>query len=335
MKRASEALIFMPVVIPEIVIGFATAAFFGLLGLAFGLGTIVAAHVAFSISYVVFVVRARVAGLNPSLEEAAMDLGATPWQTFLRVTLPMIMPGVGAAALLVFTLSLDDYVITSFVAGPGATTLPLRIYSMAKTGVTPEINAISTVLLAVTVLLVFMSERLTSGRFSRASGIAGLGAVVVLLAFAFGGRARTVSGGELNVLIWSNYLPDSVIAEFQQRYNARLNVELYDSNEAFLAKLQSAPAAYDIVVPSDYVVSVLRGQDLLLELDRDRLTDFPSLDPSLVDLPYDPGNRFSVPYLWGTTGIGYRKDKVTEPVNSWAIMWDSRYRDRIAMLDDV
>ena len=335
LKRAAEALIFMPVVIPEIVIGFATAAFFGLLGLAFGLGTIVAAHVAFSISYVVFVVRARVAGLNPSLEEAAMDLGATPWQTFLRVTLPMIMPGVGAAALLVFTLSLDDYVITSFVAGPGATTLPLRIYSMAKTGVTPEINAISTVLLAVTVLLVFMSERLTSGRFSRASGIAGLGAVVVLLAFALGGRARTVSGGELNVLIWSNYLPDSVIAEFQQRYNAKLNVELYDSNEAFLAKLQAAPGAYDIVVPSDYVVSVLRAQDLLLELDRDRLTNFPSLDPSLVDLSYDPGNRFSVPYLWGTTGIGYRKDRVTDPVDSWAIMWNSRYRDRIAMLDDV
>jgi spermidine/putrescine transport system permease protein len=335
LKRAAEGLIFMPVVVPEIVIGFATAAFFGMIGLAFGLGTIVAAHVAFSISYVVFVVRARVAGLNRSLEEAAMDLGATPWQTFLRVTLPMIMPGVGAAALLVFTISLDDYVITSFVAGPGATTLPLRIYSMAKTGVTPEINAISTVLLLVTVLLVFMSERLTSGRFSRATGVAGLAAAVVLLAFALGGRAHNVTGGELNVLIWSNYLPDDVISEFQQRYKAKLNVELYDSNEAFLAKLQAAPGAYDIVVPSDYVVSVLRGQDLLLELDRDVLTNIPNLDPSLVNLSYDPGNRYSVPYLWGTTGIGYRKDKVLEPVDSWAILWNERYRDRIAMLDDV
>src|SRR5205085_1941748 len=126
---------------------------------------------------VVFIVRARAASLNRSLEEAAMDLGATRWQTFLKVTLPLIMPGIISSALLVFTISLDDYVITSFVAGPGATTLPLKIYSMVKTGVTPEINAISTVLLAVTVLLVFVSERLGTGRLSRktlAAGACGL-----------------------------------------------------------------------------------------------------------------------------------------------------------------
>src|SRR5438270_971074 len=167
LRRAAEGLIFLPVIIPEIVIGFATAGLFGTLAIAFGLRTIIAAHVAFSISYVVFIVRAKLVNLDRSLDEAALDLGATSWQSFTRVTLPLISPAIVSAALLVFTLSLDDYVITSFVAGPGSATLPLKIYSMLKTGVTPEINAISTVLLAVTMLLVLVSERMASGRHTR------------------------------------------------------------------------------------------------------------------------------------------------------------------------
>lgn len=335
LRRAAETLVFMPVLIPEIVLGFASAALFGVLGMAFGLSTIIAAHVAFSISYVVFIVRARVATLDAALEEAAMDLGATRWQTFYRVTLPMILPGVVSAALLVFTISLDDYVITSFVAGPGATTLPLRIYSMVKTGVTPEINAISTILLVATVLLVLVSERLASGRIKKWSVAAGAMGVLLLVAFAFGGPSKQVAGGELNVFIWSNYLPESVIAEFESRYNARVNVELYDSNEALLARLQSGGVSYDIIVPSDYMVTVLKAQGLLEEIDRDAITNFANLDPEFVQGPYDSLNQFSIPYMWGTTGIAYRKDKVAGPVDSWAIMWESKYRDRLTMLDDV
>lgn len=335
LKRTVESLVFLPVIIPEIVVGFAMAGFFGLMGAAFGVGTIVAAHVAFSISYVVFIVRARVAGLDPSLEEAAMDLGATPWQTFLKVTLPLIMPGVLSAALLVFTISLDDYVITSFVAGPGATTLPLKIYSMVKTGVTPEINAISSVLLVATIVFVFVSERFASSRISGRAAGAGAVALALLVVFAFGGQQRTVKGGELNLFIWSNYLPDSVIREFENRYGAKINIELYDSNEAMLARLQSGGANYDIAVPSDYMVTVLREQGLLADIDRESLSNFSNLDPQFVGLAHDPDNHYSVPYLWGTTGIGYRKDKVEGTVDSWSIMWDSRYRDRMAMLDDV
>ena len=220
-RRAAEALVFLPVLIPEIVLGFASAALFGLLGMAFGLSTIIAAHVAFSISYVVFIVRARIATLDPTLEEAAMDLGATRFQTFYRVTLPMILPGVMSAALLVFTISLDDYVITSFVAGPGSTTLPLKIYSMVKTGVTPEINAISTVLLIATILLVIVSERLASGHIKKWSAVPAAAGILLLVAFAFGGQTKKAAGGELNVFIWSNYLPDNVVAEFESRYNAQ------------------------------------------------------------------------------------------------------------------
>ncbi|MEK6301042.1 MAG: extracellular solute-binding protein [Acidobacteriota bacterium] len=335
LKSAVEAVFLLPVIIPEIVIGFATASFFGLVGKAFGLSTIIAAHVAFSISYVVFIVRAKVAGLDATLEEAAMDLGASPAATFSKVTLPLIMPAVVSSALLVFTISLDDYVITSFVAGPGAATLPLKIYSMLKTGVTPEINAISTVLLAATVLLVFVSERLTSGSKSR-STIGGLAlALALLVLFAVGGRGHAARGGELNVFIWSNYLPDSVIAEFEQRFDAKLNIELYDSNEALLAKLQSGSASYDIVVPSDYMVTVLREQGLLSELNRDLLSNISNLDPRFVGLAYDRNNEHSVAYMWGTTGIAYRKDKVSGPIDSWAALWDSRYKDRLSMLDDV
>jgi spermidine/putrescine transport system permease protein len=159
-KRSTQALLMLPVVIPEIVLGAALVTFFGVARMRLSLTTVVIAHVVFSISYVAIVVRARLAGLDPALEEAARDLGAGSFDTFRRVTLPLLFPGIVASALLVFTLSIDDYVITSFVAGVGATTLPLHIYSMLKVGVTPEINAVSTLLLAVTIVLIVAAQRL-------------------------------------------------------------------------------------------------------------------------------------------------------------------------------
>ena len=141
-------------------VGAALVTFFGVAGLRLSLGTVVIAHVVFSVSYVAIVVRARLSGFDRSLEEAALDLGARPLQTFWRVTLPLILPGIVSGALLVFTVSIDDYVITSFVAGVGATTLPLQIYSMLKVGVTPEVNAVSTLLLVLTIVLITVAQRL-------------------------------------------------------------------------------------------------------------------------------------------------------------------------------
>lgn len=154
------ALLFLPMVMPEVVLGAALLTFFGTIGLRLSLTTVVLAHVVFSVSYVALVVRARLAGLDPALEEAARDLGAGPFETFRRVTLPLILPGIAASALLVFTLSIDDYVVTSFVAGVGSTTLPLHIYSMLRVGVTPEVNAVSTLLLAGTIVLIVAAQRL-------------------------------------------------------------------------------------------------------------------------------------------------------------------------------
>jgi spermidine/putrescine transport system permease protein len=159
-RTATSSLLYLPIVIPEIVLGCALLTFFSVCRWELSLWTVGAAHVSFSVSYVAIVVRARLAGFDHTLEEAAMDLGASPAATFLRVTLPLILPGIIAAALLVFTVSIDDYVITSFVAGTDSTTLPLKIASMVKTGLTPEVNAVSTLLLGLTMILVLSAQRL-------------------------------------------------------------------------------------------------------------------------------------------------------------------------------
>jgi spermidine/putrescine transport system permease protein len=169
-KLAADTTIYAATVMPEIVVGVSLLVFFVAtlipLGIELGIVTIVIAHVAFTISFVTIVVRARLAGMDESLEEAAQDLGANPVTTFMRVTLPLIFPGVMAAALLAFTLSFDDFVITFFVSGVGSGTLPLKIYSMIKFGVTPVINALSTVVLVATIALIFGGSRLLVRRES-------------------------------------------------------------------------------------------------------------------------------------------------------------------------
>lgn len=162
-KGLTQLLLYLPIVTPEIVLGAAMVTFFGAVNLRLSLLTVILSHIAFSIPFVTIVVRARLSGFDRSLEEAAHDLGASPTSTFYRVTLPLLAPGIVAGALLVFTVSIDDYLITSFVAGVGATTLPLQIYSMVKVGVTPEVNAVSTLLLLLTVVLIVVSQRLQQG----------------------------------------------------------------------------------------------------------------------------------------------------------------------------
>jgi spermidine/putrescine transport system permease protein len=152
-----DAVLYLPIIIPDIVMALSTLLFFVMVGIALSRYTVLIAHIAFNISFVAVIVRARLANMDDNLEEAAADLGANEWNTFRRVTLPLLMPGIIAGALLAFTLSLDDFVITFFVSGPGSTTLPVRVYSMIKFGVTPEVNAISTLMLLGSTLLVIIS----------------------------------------------------------------------------------------------------------------------------------------------------------------------------------
>ncbi|KPU42346.1 inner membrane ABC transporter permease protein YdcV [Oxobacter pfennigii] len=161
-KTVLDGMLYVPIIIPEIVMGIALLMFFSQFKAIFPLGTLtlILAHITFSISYVVVVVRARLEGFDRSLEEAAMDLGANQLETFVKVTLPIIMPGIVAGALLAFTLSVDDVIISFFVSGPGSTTLPLKIFSMVRFGVTPEINALSTIMLVVTLTIAVLSEKI-------------------------------------------------------------------------------------------------------------------------------------------------------------------------------
>lgn len=162
-KLAFDALLYLPIIIPDIAMAVMLLMFFVMIKMPLGFTSIIISHVAFNISFVAVVVRARLSQFDRTLEEAAQDLYADQWKTFRFVTLPLIMPGILGGSLLAFTLSLDDFVITFFTSGPGSTTLPLRIYSMVKLGVTPEINALSSIMLVASFILVFLSFILQRG----------------------------------------------------------------------------------------------------------------------------------------------------------------------------
>ncbi len=330
-----EWLFYLPVVAPEVVVGFASVALLAQLGRPLGFWSVLIVHVAFCTPYVVFIVRARLSGFDERWRDAALDLGATPAAVFWHVTLPWLLPALVGSGLLCFALSLDDCIVTSFVAGDGITTLPVLLYSKMKTGVSPEINAAASLLLILTVGLVGTAQLVQRLQHLPRWGRVGLGTTCLgLLVVAVGPTPYGAAATTLHIYIWSNYTSEKLLREFEARYRCRVVVETYDSNEALLAKLQTGVARYDLIVPSDYMAGVLIRQGLLRPIDRSRLTNWHHLDPAFLHAPYDPDNRYTVPYTFVVTGIGYRRDKVPEPVESWDALWDTRYRGRIAMLDD-
>lgn len=159
-KESFKLLIYLPIIIPEIVLAGALLSFFGFVKMTLGFTTVIIAHVVFSISYVILIVLARLHNIEREIEESALDLGADEFEVLRRVTIPLLLPAIISSSLIVFTLSIDDYLITSFVAGVSSTTLPLQIYSMVRTNVTPEINAISTIMLLTTTVAIILSQRL-------------------------------------------------------------------------------------------------------------------------------------------------------------------------------
>jgi len=163
-RRAFEGFLYVPIVTPEIVTGISLLLLFALLKVPLGLTTITIAHVAFCISFVVIVVLARIQGMDENLEEAAMILGADEITTFWKVTVPQLWPGILSGALLAFTMSFDDFVITSFVSGPGSSTLPIVVYGMVRKNVEPSINAISTIILLGTAILIYLADRLARAK---------------------------------------------------------------------------------------------------------------------------------------------------------------------------
>ncbi|ADL52562.1 extracellular solute-binding protein [Clostridium cellulovorans] len=342
-KNILDSILNIPLVIPEIVMGISLLAFFAFVDLPRGKITLIIAHVTFSIAYVISTVKTRLDGFDNSVEEAAMDLGATPLVTFFKVTLPIIMPGVIAGGLLAFTLSLDDVIISFFAAGPGSVTLPLKVFSMVKFGVTPEINALSTIIMLVTVVILTLSMVLKNINLNMKKVGAVLTAIAVTITGTWYGIfkvAKFTEGSEteqqvLNVFNWSEYLPQSVIEEFENTYNIKVNYSTFSSNEEMLAKLMAGGNEYDLAVASDFMVEILKKQNLIEEIDKSNIENIDNLSKQFMHLPFDPDNKYSLPYMWLAGIIAYDSSKVPEgTITSYADLWKPELENSLCVLDD-
>jgi spermidine/putrescine transport system permease protein len=284
------------------------------------------------VSFAYFVIRARAHGLPTDVEEAARDLGATEGQVFRRVTLPLLVPGLVAAGLLTFSLSIDDYVVTSFVSGAGGTTLPVYIYSLLKSSLSPEIAAASTLLLTATTLLLLATALIERRpRLSLVAVTAGLSILLMPVVLA---RSQRHGTRELNLYLWSNYIAPETIRKFEERTGAKVNLDVYDSAEALLSKMLAGNPGYDVICPPTYTLTPLIRAGVLAELDHDSLTHLSHTAPEFTGQSWDPQNRYSIPYLWGVTGIASDARKVPA-VDSWSALLDPRFRGKILMLDDA
>ena len=339
----------LPMMNPEIV----TAIGFMLLFITFrvekGYVTMLLAHIAFCIPYVMLSVMPKIRSLDPNLADAAMDLGATPWRALTKVIVPQITPGIVSGALIAFTMSVDDFIISYFVTGSGVKNLSIMVYTMSKR-VNPSINAISTlVVVIITVVLVIinvapmiMAKREKKAEIGRHRLVlpAAAAAVVILVILVFSGIGRKSSelpyeGQTLFVYNWGEYTGENLIKNFENLTGATVVMENFESNEQMYIKVANGEA-YDILVPSDYMIQRLMEEDLLQELDYSRLNNINELTDSVLGLPYDPNNDYSIPYFWGTVGIVYDTTKVSlEDLEreGYAIFLDEKYKGDIYLYD--
>ena len=333
--------------------------------LTLGLGTLLLAHVAFDIPYVILNVAPKLRQMDKNLLDAAQDLGCTWMQAFWKVALPEIKPGIVSGALIAFTMSIDDFVISYFTAGSSSSTLAMTIYGMTKRRITPEINAISTLLfLSVLVLLVITNVREARLEKRNAKGFApvpakrrpaavekasqwmgsptgrwvqrGLAAVcVVAFVVVISGLANaTTSRPVVNVCSWGEYIDPDLITQFEEETGIRVNYQTAESNEALYSLLKSGGADYDVVVPSDYMISQLIEEDMLEKLDYSQLGNTSLLDERFQYLSYDPDNEYTVSYAWGTLGIIYNTAMVDEEITSWSALYDSRYAGSVLLINN-
>lgn len=338
-KNILEYILYVPVVIPEIVLGIALLAFFSYVHISLGIKTLIISHITFSISYVIIVVKSSLEGFNKSVEEAAADLGANPRETFFKVILPNILPGIISGGLLAFTLSLDDVIISFFVAGPSATTLPIKVFSMVKFGVTPEINALSTVMLIFSLVVVTAAEIIKNKKIKAKNMKIIVSFVLVFLIAVTAGvsiaeKKAKSNMAEINVFNWSEYLPQSVIDKFEKKYNIKVNYSTFSSNEEMLAKLMAGGSNYDLVVASDYMVDVLIKQNLIQPFDYDEIPNYKNIGSEFKNLDFDPQNKYCVPYMWGDACIVYDSSKIKGKITELKDLWNPEFKNSMVILDD-
>ena len=345
----------IPMLNADIVTGVSLMLLFIAFRLTLGFKTILLAHITFNIPYVILSVMPKLKQTNKRTYEAALDLGASPLYAFVKVVLPDIMPGIFSGFLLAFTMSLDDFVITHFTKGPGVDTLSTKIYSEVRKGIKPEMYALST-LMFVTVLILLILINLSPTdkrkknvpvRFGRARKIGrfffqklipvAMAVLIVIGGFIYGQKDGTSKNGQVIVYNWGEYIDPEIIDLFEEETGIDVIYEEFETNEIMYPKIQSGAIAYDVVCPSDYMIQRMIENDLLAEINYDHIPNLKYIGDNYMKMSrqFDPENKYSVPYLWGTVGILYNKKMVDEPVDSWGILWDKKYEDSILMQDSV
>ena len=349
----------IPMTNPDIITGISLMLMFVFIGTRLGRSaslsfwTLLISHVTFCLPYVILQVLPKLRQMDPSLPEAAMDLGCTPMQAFFKAVLPEIMPGIVTGMIMAFTMSLDDFVISYFTQGSGFQTLPIRIYSMTKKTVTPKMYALATIIFFVILTLLLISnlsdedskaKRRQDAERARkvrrflvpAAATVILALMVVLIATSSG---RTLT---LNVYNWGEYISDGsegsldTIAEFEKWYEdtygtpVKVNYDTFSSNEDMYAKVSSGAVSYDLLIPSDYMIARMKDEGMLLPLNYSNIPNYQYIGEDFRGLYYDPDNQYTVPYTYGIVGVIYNANVVDEAdTGDWDLMWNEKYAGNI------
>ena len=356
-QKMVERINDLPVMNPDIVTAISLLMFFSVLTVKKGFGTLLIAHIMFCIPYVMLSVTPKLRSLDPNLIDAAMDLGATPFQALAKVIVPQIKPGIVSGALIAFTMSFDDFVISYFTTGNGVNNISILVYTMSKR-VNPSINALSTiVILLITLVLgvvnivpIVREKREKDGKSSRAVSRKAMAAVAAVLVLAVvsgtvGARlsqqhksAAAVEKYGSNVLklyLPGEYLGENVISDFEKQYGVRVIVENFDSNEMMYTKLMAGDR-YDVIIPSDYMIERLMNEDFLQPLDKSMIPNMENMSDAVLGMSYDPDNTYSIPYFWGSVGLVYNHENVDPAViesEGWEVLRNTDYAGHIYIYD--
>ena len=356
-QKMVERINVLPVMNPDIVTAISLLMFFSVLTVKKGFGTLLIAHIMFCIPYVMLSVTPKLRSLDPNLIDAAMDLGATPFQALTKVIVPQIKPGIVSGALIAFTMSFDDFVISYFTTGNGVNNISILVYTMSKR-VNPSINALSTiVILLITLVLgvvnivpIVREKREKDGKSSRAVSRKAMAAVAAVLVLAVVGgtvgarlsqqhkSAAAVEKYGSNVLklyLPGEYLGENVISDFEKQYGVRVIVENFDSNEMMYTKLMAGDR-YDVIIPSDYMIERLMNEDFLQPLDKSMIPNMENMSDAVLGMSYDPDNTYSIPYFWGSVGLVYNHENVDPAViesEGWEVLRNTDYAGHIYIYD--
>ena len=321
----------LPIMNPDIVTAISLMILFSSAVIVKGYLTMLLAHIAFCTPFVITSVYPKVRQLDPSIADAAMDLGATPFEALVKVIIPMLRDGILAGVLLAFTMSFDDFVISYFVTGNGVENISITVYNMTKR-TNPSINALSTIVILVIVLLIVLSK-LIPGLLKKTFRMIMSGLLVLVLIFTVFTGIKG-NGKTLRIFNSGEYMDPELIENFEKQYDCKVIYETFDSNETMYTKLMSG-SEYDIIIPSDYMIERLIKEDQLQPVNWNHITHKDEIDPANMGYAFDPTNKYSVPYFVGTVGILYDKNVVDEEdlKDGWELLRNPKYAGDIYMYD--